>query len=162
GHSIECRICAEDTDNNFLPSTGTVTNYYPSEGHGVRNDSGIRAGMEISMHYDPMIAKLIVHAKSRDEAIAKMTRALTEYKINGVKTTIPFCLFVMNHNDFVQGTYDINFVEKNYRSTTIPLDEKMAVAILTAYRRYARNNKSISFTHGNNNTSKWKLTAFNE
>lgn len=162
GHSIECRICAEDTDNNFLPSTGTVTNYYPSEGHGVRNDSGIRTGMEISMHYDPMIAKLIVHAKSRDEAIAKMTRALTEYKINGVKTTIPFCLFVMNHNDFVQGTYDINFVEKNYRSATIPLDEKMAVAILTAFRRYARNNKSISFTHGNNNTSKWKLTAFNE
>lgn len=162
GHAIECRICAEDTDNNFLPSTGTISTYYPSEGHGVRNDSGIRAGIDISMHYDPMIAKLIVHAKNRNDAIEKMKRALTEYTITGIKTTIPFCLFVMHHDEFIQGTYDINFVENHFQSRSTPIDEKLAVATLAAFRTYKRNNKPISIGNENNVASKWKMTAFNE
>ncbi len=130
GHAIESRIYAEEYDNNFLPSTGTITHYQPSEGLGVRNDSGVRQGSEITMHYDPMIAKLIVHGRTREEAIAKMKRALREYKINGVKTTIPFCEFVLGHPEFVNGNYDINFVPKFYLvpESNLELHESMAIA----------------------------------
>ena len=130
GHAIEARIYAEEYDNNFLPSTGTITHYQPSEGFGVRNDSGVRVGSEISMHYDPMIAKLIVHGNDRTEAIERMKRALREYKINGVKTTIPFCETVLFHPEFINGKYDINFVAKHFLvpDTKLNADESIAIA----------------------------------
>ncbi len=134
GHAIESRIYAEEYDNNFLPSTGTITHYQPSEGPGVRNDSGVRIGSEITMYYDPMIAKLIVHASTRTDAIAKMKRALGEYRIHGVKTTIPFCEFVLDHPEFVAGTYDINFVPTHFRSVQEilhPLESKAIAAVVS-------------------------------
>ena len=133
GHAIECRIYAEEYDNNFLPSTGTITHYQPSEGLGVRNDSGVRVGSEITMYYDPMIAKLVVHGIDRNEAIEKMKRALREYKINGVKTTIPFCELVMFHPEFVNGTYDINFVAKHYLVPETALNGPESTAIASAF-----------------------------
>jgi acetyl-CoA carboxylase biotin carboxylase subunit len=133
GHAIECRIYAEEYDNNFLPSTGTITHYQPSEGLGVRNDSGVRVGSEITMYYDPMIAKLVVHGRDRSEAIEKMKRALREYKINGVKTTIPFCELVMFHPEFVNGTYDINFVAKHYLVPESSLTGPESTAIASAF-----------------------------
>ena len=133
GHAIECRIYAEEYDNNFLPSTGTITHYQPSEGLGVRNDSGVRVGSEITMYYDPMIAKLIVHGRDRSEAVEKMKRALREYKINGVKTTIPFCELVMFHPEFVNGTYDINFVAKHYLVPESSLTGPESIAIASAF-----------------------------
>ncbi len=129
GHAIESRIYAEEYDNNFLPSTGTITHYHPSEGPGVRNDSGVRIGSEITMFYDPMIAKLVAHGRTREEAIERMKRALREYIIHGVKTTIPFCEFVVNHPEFVRGTYDINFVPKYYTEAASVVNRLEGTAI---------------------------------
>jgi acetyl-CoA carboxylase biotin carboxylase subunit len=111
-HSIECRINAEDPENNFMPSPGTIDLYYAPGGRGVRIDSHAYAGYPIPSNYDSMIAKLIVHASSRDQAIARMARALGEYMITGVKTTIPFQQEIMRHKDFRAGKYDTGFVEK--------------------------------------------------
>ena len=110
-HSIECRINAEDPDNNFMPSPGKVTFYSPSGGIGVRVDSHLYAGYSIPPYYDSLIAKLIVHADDRKQAIARMRRALGEFIIEGIKTTIPFHLKVLNHDDFQRGKYSTKFIE---------------------------------------------------
>ncbi|MDD8019071.1 MAG: acetyl-CoA carboxylase biotin carboxylase subunit [Bacteroidota bacterium] len=142
GCAIECRISAEETDNNFMPSTGEITHYQPSEGPGVRNDSGVRGGTKITMHYDPMMAKLIVHGKDRKEAISRMVRALDEYKINGVKTTIPFCQFVLSHKEFIGGTYNINFTEQFFTTTKTPLTQDGIASLSAAYMQNV--NGSVS------------------
>jgi len=111
-HSIECRINAEDPEHNFMPCPGTIDLYYAPGGRGVRIDSHAYAGYPIPSNYDSMIAKLIVHASSRDQAIARMSRALGEYMITGIKTTIPFQQEIMRHKDFRAGQYDTGFVEK--------------------------------------------------
>ncbi len=163
GHAIESRIYAEEYDNNFLPSTGTITHYQPSEGPGVRNDSGIRVGSEITMHYDPMIAKLIAHGNTREESIAKMKRALREYRINGVKTTIPFCEFVLEHTEFLNGNYDINFVQKYYQAPETKLSEQESMAAASSF--ISNKNSMKFFTNGNTEPvtpSKWKKQPFDE
>jgi acetyl-CoA carboxylase biotin carboxylase subunit len=114
GHSIEVRIYAEDPFNDFLPSVGTLNTYQIPVGEGIRVDDGYREKMEIPIYYDPMIAKLIVFAKNRAIAIELMKSALAQYKIEGVKTTIPFGKFVMNHQAFVSGNFDTHFVEKYF------------------------------------------------
>jgi acetyl-CoA carboxylase biotin carboxylase subunit len=111
-HSIECRINAEDPENNFSPCPGTIDLYYAPGGRGVRIDSHAYAGYPVPSNYDSMIAKLIVHASSRDQAISRMSRALGEYMITGIKTTIPFQQEIMRHKDFIAGRYDTGFVEK--------------------------------------------------
>ena len=111
-HSIECRINAEDPESNFMPSPGTIDLYYAPGGRGVRIDSHAYAGYPIPPNYDSMIAKLIVHASTRDQAISRMERALGEYMITGIKTTIPFQQEIMRHKDFIAGKYDTGFVEK--------------------------------------------------
>jgi acetyl-CoA carboxylase, biotin carboxylase subunit len=111
-HAIECRINAEDPYNNFAPSPGTIRNYYPPGGRGVRIDSHIYAGYEVPSYYDSMIAKLIVTGATRDIAIARMKRALMEFKIEGIKTTIPFQLSILNNSDFKSGKYNIGWVEQ--------------------------------------------------
>lgn len=110
GHSIECRVYAEDPGNNFLPNPGPLLLHQPPEGPGVRLDAGVGQRGEIPIYYDPMISKLIVHAASREEAIRRMTRALEEYAVAGVTTTIPFCHFVMQHPAFVSGRFSTHFV----------------------------------------------------
>ena len=110
-HSIECRINAEDPDKNFAPCPGTIELYYAPGGRGVRIDSHAYAGYPIPPNYDSMIAKLIVHASTREQAIARMSRALGEYMITGIKTTIPFQQEIMRHKDFIAGKYDTGFVE---------------------------------------------------
>lgn len=163
GHAIESRIYAEEYDNNFLPSTGLITHYQPSEGPGVRNDSGIRTGSEISMYYDPMIAKLIVHARNRPEAIEKMKRALREYKIHGVKTTIPFCEMVMFHPEFAGGNYDINFVAKHYLVPDSKLTENESIAIASSMTlANGQRNMPSTASAGPANDSQWKKQRWNE
>ncbi len=110
GHAIECRIYAEDPGDNFLPSTGTLLRHRIPSGPGIRVDAGVEEGNEITIHYDPMISKLCVHSKDRKGSIERMKRALNEYEISGCKTTIPFCQFTMNHEGFVIGEYNTNFV----------------------------------------------------
>lgn len=113
GWSIECRINAENTDKNFMPSAGRVEFYLPAGGLGVRIDSAVYQGYTISPHYDSMVAKLIVWAKTREEAIARMKRALSEFTIEGIYTTIPFHLKLLNHKKFIQGDFDIKFLEEH-------------------------------------------------
>ncbi|WP_209331712.1 acetyl-CoA carboxylase biotin carboxylase subunit [Lunatimonas salinarum] len=114
GHAIEARIYAEDPENQFLPDTGTLVTYAPPKGPGIRVDDGFEEGMQIPIYYDPMIAKLTVHAQTRELAIAKMQQALTEFKITGIKTTIPFCQFVMDHPEFRSGAFTTKFVETHF------------------------------------------------
>ena len=110
GHAIECRIYAEDGENNFMPSTGTITHLRPSQGLGIRDDRGVEEGGEVSVYYDPLITKLIAWGMDRLGAINRMRRALREYEILGVRTNIPVNLFVMEHPTFVEGDFDTNFL----------------------------------------------------
>ena len=110
-HSIECRINAEDPYNDFRPSPGKITNLNLPGGHGVRLDTHVYSGYTISPYYDSMIAKLITTAQTREEAINKMKRALGEFVIEGIKTTIPFHIQLMNHPDYIAGNYTTKFME---------------------------------------------------
>ncbi len=112
GHAIECRICAEDTENNFLPSTGTITHLRSPAGPGLREDRGVDEGDEIGVHYDPMMAKLIAWGPSRPEAVARLVRGLREYEILGVRTNISLCLFVLTHPAFAAGDISTHFVNR--------------------------------------------------
>jgi acetyl-CoA carboxylase biotin carboxylase subunit len=113
GWSIECRINAEDSERNFMPSPGLIPFYLPPGGAGVRVDSAVYPGYTISPHYDSMIAKLIVWGSTREEAIARMKRALSEFAIEGIRTTIPFHLKLLNHPKFISGNFDIKFLEEH-------------------------------------------------
>ncbi|ANY71920.1 acetyl-CoA carboxylase biotin carboxylase subunit [Paenibacillus ihbetae] len=113
GWSIECRINAENPDKGFMPAPGTIQFYLPPGGPGVRVDSAAYPGYTISPYYDSMIAKLIVWAPTRNEAIAKMKRALSEFEIEGIYSTIPFHQKLMNHPTFIKGDFDIKFLEEN-------------------------------------------------
>jgi len=110
-HAIQCRINAEDPDANFRPSPGKILTYHAPGGHGVRIDTHVYAGYEISPHYDSMISKLIVVAQTREEAIKKMKRALDEYIIEGVKTTIPFHQKLMEDPKFIEGDFNTSFMD---------------------------------------------------
>jgi acetyl-CoA carboxylase biotin carboxylase subunit len=114
GVAIECRINAEDPANNFVSSPGIITRYIPPGGPCVRVDTHVHQGWNVSTNYDSMIAKLIVHQKTRTEAIATMKRALSEFVIEPVKTTIPACLEILSHNLFVKSKIDTSFVERNF------------------------------------------------
>jgi acetyl-CoA carboxylase biotin carboxylase subunit len=114
GVAIECRINAEDPAKNFAPSPGTITRYIPPGGPGVRVDTHVYQGWTVSAKYDSLIAKLIVHQRTRTEAIATMKRALREFVIEPVKTTIPACLDILSHNLFVKNKIDTGFVERNF------------------------------------------------
>ncbi|RIV21484.1 acetyl-CoA carboxylase biotin carboxylase subunit [Fibrisoma montanum] len=114
GHAVEIRVYAEDPANNFLPDVGTLETYVRPQGNGVRVDDGFEQGMTIPIYYDPMIAKLITYGDSREEAIQKMIRAIDEYQITGVQTTLPFCRFVMEHEAFRSGQFDTGFVGRYF------------------------------------------------
>ena len=113
GHSMECRIYAEDTENNFMPNPGKITHITEPMGLGVRCDGYIHEGYTIPIYYDPMISKLIIWGRTRSEVIERMRRALFEYKISGVKTSIKYLLKIMETPDFRNGTYNTHFIEKN-------------------------------------------------
>ncbi|HEX7705135.1 MAG TPA: acetyl-CoA carboxylase biotin carboxylase subunit [Thermoanaerobaculia bacterium] len=112
GHAIECRVYAEDPVHNFAPSPGLIRYINLPQGPGVRNDQGVYAGYTVPVHYDPMLSKLIVHGRSREEAIARMRRALLEYRVEGIRTTIPFFTFIMEHPDFAAANFDTGFIDR--------------------------------------------------
>ena len=114
GHAIECRINAEDPENDFAPCPGTITRFIPPGGPGVRVDTHVYQGWKVSPSYDSMIAKLIVHQRTRAEAIATMKRALQEFVIEPIKTTIPACLDIVSHSLFVKNKIDTGFVERSF------------------------------------------------
>ncbi len=114
GHAIECRINAEDPENNFIPSPGEITFFYQPGGPGIRMDTHIYASYKIPPFYDSLIAKLIVHGRTREEAISRLKRALDEFAIEGIKTTIPFHKYVINTPEFQTGNFDTHFIENIY------------------------------------------------
>jgi acetyl-CoA carboxylase, biotin carboxylase subunit len=134
GHAVEVRVYAEDPANNFLPDIGTLQTYQRPQGHGIRVDDGFEQGMDIPFYYDPMIAKLITRAETRDAAIDKMKRAIDEYEITGIETTLGFCRFVMNHEAFTSGKFDTRFVENYFKPEALQQagseEEKKIAAII--------------------------------
>ncbi len=111
GSAIEVRINAEDPENGFKPSPGKITNFVAPGGPGVRFDSHVHAGYEIPPHYDSMIGKLIVHRRTREETVATMRRALGEFVVEGVKTTIPLHQAIFDHTQFIKGQVDTSFID---------------------------------------------------
>lgn len=149
GHSIECRVYAEDPDNNFMPSAGKVYKISAPLGLGVRTDGYVYEGYEIPIYYDPMISKLIVWGKTRDEAIARMRRALYEYKITGVKTSIKMLERVMNNENFISGDYDTHFIEKNQeqlfsKNTSDDSNDMVIIAAFIDYLDKIGSTDSVS------------------
>lgn len=140
GHAIECRICAEDVFNDFLPDTGTIRRLALPHGEGIRNDCGIEEDSVVSVYYDPMVAKLIVWAPTRAECIARTRRALDHYVLAGVRTTIPFCHFVLSSEPFQRGQYSTRYVAEHWRFEEPTFDDPLLLASVAAaaYDDYAR------------------------
>ena len=134
GHAIECRIYAEDPENDFLPSPGKITRLRIPQGPGVRDDSGVYEGSEVSIYYDPMISKFAVHGRDRSEAIDRMRRALFEYEVGGIKTTLPFFREVMEDPEFVSGKLDTGFISRLNERRPAPAENRTArdLAIVAA------------------------------
>ena len=133
GHAVECRVYAEDVPAGFLPAPGPLLRHRPPSGPGVRVDSGVEEGDEIPVYYDPMVAKLCTWGRTRDEAVRRMDRALGEYDVAGVRTTIPFCRYVMNHPAFVSGHFDTGFVGEHFDPAALaPSASVQTTALLVA------------------------------
>jgi acetyl-CoA carboxylase biotin carboxylase subunit len=144
GHAIELRVYAEDPLNNFLPDIGTLTTYKTPKGIGIRVDDGFEEGMEIPIYYDPMIAKLITYGNTRQDAIERMIRAIDEYEITGIQTTLGFGKFVMQHEAFRSGNFDTHFVSKYFNTSSLvneQEDEALIAALISVID--ADNTKSL-------------------
>ena len=147
GHAIECRIYAEDPARDFLPQAGRVIGYYPPVRPGVRIDSGVEAGSEVTVHYDPMVAKLVAHAESRDAAIARARAALAEFDVLGLVTNIPFLLRVLDSDAFRRGELHTGFLDREGSdlgaSPAIPA-AALAAAVVHDERAVAPNGSSAA------------------
>lgn len=144
GHSLEIRVYAEDPKNNFLPDIGKLEVYKRPKGEGVRVDDGFEEGMDIPIYYDPMIAKLIVHGKDREEAIRKMTKAIEEYDIVGIQTTLDFCRYAINHEAFVSGDFDTHFVKHYFTDPDIlDVDDESLQLVASVLGNYLLNEGSV-------------------
>ncbi len=147
GHALEVRVYAEDPANNFLPDIGRLQTYRRPQGPGVRVDDGFREGMDIPIYYDPMIAKLVTYGKDREQAIERMLRAIDEYQITGISTTLSFCKFVLEHEAFVSGNFNTKFVELYFKPEVLenkPTNEELKVA--SAFVAQLANNSSSKKT----------------
>ena len=145
GHALELRVYAEDPLNEFLPSVGTLEVYELPAGEGVRVDNGFEQGMDVPIYYDPMLSKLISYGKDRDEAIQIMLKAIEDYKVQGVQTTLPFGRFVFQHEAFRSGNFDTHFVA-NYYSPEILKEQSESeakIAALIALKRYREDQKKL-------------------
>ncbi len=146
GHALELRVYAEDPQNNFLPDIGTLVTYVRPQGPGVRVDDGFEQGMEIPIYYDPMIAKLVTFGANRAEAIARMLRAIDEFQITGIETTLAFGAYVLRHPAFVSGQFDTNFIRDHFPAGALapaPPDEATAqvAAALVAMLMETKNSQ---------------------
>ena len=157
GHAIEMRINAEDPYHDFRPSPGKITIFHAPGGHGVRLDTHVYAGYTIPPNYDSMIAKLIVTAQTREEAISKMRRALDEYRITGVKTNIPFHQRMMDSHRFMSGKFDTEFVENRFSLTDREKPHGMEAAILVALAFHEQSQRAGQIVRaGSSETANWK------
>jgi len=161
GHSVECRIYAEDPDNNFMPSPGKVIKLREPNGPGIRVDGYVYEGFEIPIYYDPMISKLVTYGASREEAIQRMIRALDEYQIIGVKTSIPFLKRIMENRDFRKGNYNTHFID-THQKELFPEDssgtnrEIEELAAITALLEYLEDKKAKTAPSNGMVKNMWK------
>tara|TARA_R110002096_G_scaffold73156_1_gene173349 strand:+ start:191 stop:1672 length:1482 start_codon:yes stop_codon:yes gene_type:complete len=157
GHALEVRVYAEDPLDNFLPSMGTLETYIRPKGKGIRLDDGFEEGMTIPIYYDPMLAKLITYGKDREEAIQLMIGAISEYKIKGISTTLPFGKFVCEHQAFSSGEFDTHFV-KNYYTPELLLQqytEEREIAAMVGLKLFLEHRDKLKVP--NNENSNWAL-----
>ncbi len=157
GWAIECRINAEDPYNDFLPSTGTITTIRLPTGPGVRVDSGVYPGYEVTAYYDPLISKLICYGETRGEAVLRMRRALEEYRIMGVKTNIPFHQHMMDSHRFLSGQFDTKFVEDRFSMSDREAFDSLEAAILATLVAHQKGQQASQIVApGERDTSNWK------
>jgi acetyl-CoA carboxylase biotin carboxylase subunit len=170
GHAIECRIYAEDPDESFMPSPGLIRGLRPASGPGVRDDGGVSEGYEVPVHYDSMIAKLAAWADNRPDAIARMTRALGEYQVLGIKTTIPFFLWLMRQEDYRIGRYDTTYLDRllserraNGASFSEVSDEEAELAAIAAgVDAFLRASAGTAASPERRQATLWKQAARTE
>lgn len=145
GHAIEVRVYAEDPLENFMPSIGTLSTYKTPVGEGIRVDDGFEEGMEVPIYYDPMLSKLITYGKDRAQAIQLMIKAIDNYKVAGVATTLPFGKFVCEHEAFTSGNFDTHFVKNCYAPENLEehYKEEREVAAIVALRLYLQGQKNL-------------------
>jgi acetyl-CoA carboxylase biotin carboxylase subunit len=161
GHAIECRVYAEDPAHNFAPSPGLIRHLTLPQGPGVRNDNGVYAGYTVPVYYDPMLSKLVCHAGTRDEAIDRMLRALQEYRVDGIRTTIPFFSFLMRHPDFRAANFDTGFIDRvlpeleieNRAVDDVNCDAALIAAAIMAFE----DAQKVSLPE--ESTSRWKQSG---
>ena len=163
GHAIECRVYAEDAENNFLPSPGRITRLRLPQGSGVRDDGGIYEGSEISIYYDPMISKFAVHGRDRPEAIDRMRRALQEYEVGGIKTTLPFFREVVEDTEFIEGKLDTGFIPRfneRKKAKEISITQR-DMALIAATLANSAASPAVSNENQTNGTavSRWAMAG---
>jgi acetyl-CoA carboxylase biotin carboxylase subunit len=161
GHAIECRIYAEDPDTGFMPSPGLIRGLLPASGPGIRDDGGVGVGYTVPVFYDSMIAKLVAWGAGRDEAVARMRRALAEYQVLGIKTTIPFFLWLMRQADYVAGAYDTTYLDRLLASrhesfSELTADEEDVAAIAASLDAYLRASVAAAGRNGGPVSGGWK------
>lgn len=159
GHAIELRVCAEDPQNQFLPDSGNLSTYIQPKGIGVRIDDGVEENSDIPIFYDSLIAKLIVHAGNREEAIQRMIRAIDEFQVSGIHTTLEFGKWVMKHEKFREGKFDTGFISKYFNpddhEVMSEVEEKIA-AVLAA-KIFNEENKTAQVAFQNQGLSSWQM-----
>jgi acetyl-CoA carboxylase, biotin carboxylase subunit len=169
GHAIECRVYAEDPENNFFPSPGKITYLQAPSGPGIRDDSGVCTGSQVSIYYDPMISKLAACGRNRAEAVDRLRRALDEYQITGIKTTLPFFREIVDDEEFIAGRLDTGFISrfqerreaKRQSKSTETVKEKTKlqdIALIAAALAY-RQAKPASARQAQIEPSNWKRAA---
>ncbi|MES2139841.1 MAG: acetyl-CoA carboxylase biotin carboxylase subunit [Bacteroidota bacterium] len=160
GHSLEVRVYAEDPCNNFLPDIGKLVTYRRPQGLGVRVDDGFEEGMDIPIYYDPMISKLITFGKDREEAISRMIRAIDDYKITGVETTLSFCKFVLQHKAFTSGYFDTHFIKDHFSPEMLSTENDEEAIVAALFGAKLMNEKQVFSKVENKESvesrSKWK------
>lgn len=165
GHAIECRVYAEDPENNFLPSPGRISFLRVPAGPGIRDDSGVTEGDEVSIYYDPMISKLAAWGRTRPEAIDRMRRALDEYAVGGIKTTLPFFREIVRDEEFIAGQLDTGFIPRfNDRCRAGATGAQASrlhqdLAIITAAIAYSESQRQSSSNHQPQKPSRWKIAG---
>jgi acetyl-CoA carboxylase biotin carboxylase subunit len=158
GHSLECRIYAEDPDNDFMPSPGKIVHLQiPAGGLGVRDDNGIYEGYVIPLEYDPLLSKLVTWGKTRQEAVRRMLRALSEYQIYGIKTTIPFFRKILLHPKFVRGFYTTHFISELEKEKEEEEPEEKLVALIAAGIKSYKESQQESKPSPMGKINHWKV-----
>ncbi|OLE54950.1 MAG: acetyl-CoA carboxylase biotin carboxylase subunit [Acidobacteria bacterium 13_1_20CM_3_53_8] len=171
GHAIECRVYAEDPENNFLPSPGRISFLRVPDGAGIRNDGGVEEGAEVSIYYDPMISKLAAWGRTRDEAIDRLRRALDEYAVGGIRTTLPFFREIVRDREFINGRLDTGFIQRFNERRVKAVEqtrgadgfdeERRDIAIIAAAFDYVSKQRSLSMNQRKDieEQSRWRMAG---